>query len=98
LLDDPDDRYDTPQDSLSGLSKETREVLASIGLGGARKPEEEDDLVEEPIKVRKVVTSWKRRIVTEVDLLHVKNTFSAIAIHRRTSSSYIPTFTTDVAC
>ncbi|KAJ4122892.1 ATP-dependent DNA helicase chl1 [Fusarium equiseti] len=51
LLDDPDDRNDTPQDSLSGLSKETREVLASIGLGGARKIEEEDDLVEEPIKI-----------------------------------------------
>ncbi|EKJ69805.1 hypothetical protein FPSE_10005 [Fusarium pseudograminearum CS3096] len=51
LLDDPDDQHDTPQDSLSGLSKETREVLAGIGLGGARKPEEEDDLVEEPIKI-----------------------------------------------
>ncbi|CAG1964786.1 unnamed protein product [Fusarium graminearum] len=51
LLDDPDDQHDTPQDSLSGLSKETREVLAGIGLGGARKPEEDDDLVEEPIKI-----------------------------------------------
>lgn len=59
LLDDPDDQHDTPQDSLSGLSKETREVLAGIGLGGARKPEEEDDLVEEPIKVRVLVITSK---------------------------------------
>ncbi|KAF5666621.1 chromosome transmission fidelity 1 [Fusarium heterosporum] len=51
LLDDPDDRDAGTQDALSGLSKETREVLASIGLGGARRLEEEDDLVEEPIKI-----------------------------------------------
>ncbi|KAM5385111.1 hypothetical protein ACJA88_002958 [Fusarium oxysporum] len=51
LLDDPDDRDAGPQDALSGLSKETREVLASIGLGGAKKPEEEDDLLEEEIKI-----------------------------------------------
>ncbi|KAM0355154.1 hypothetical protein ACHAPU_001017 [Fusarium lateritium] len=50
LLDDPDDRDAGTQDALSGLSRETREVLASIGLGGAKKLEEEDDLVEEPIK------------------------------------------------
>ncbi|KAL4729745.1 ATP-dependent DNA helicase chl1 [Fusarium chlamydosporum] len=60
LLDDPDDRDATPQDSLSGLSKETREVLASIGLGGARKPEEEDDLVEEPIKLSQFITELRR--------------------------------------
>nr|RBR01529.1 hypothetical protein FVER53263_07189 [Fusarium verticillioides] len=52
LLDDPDDLDTGPHDALSGLSKETREVLASIGLGGAKKPEQEDDLLEEPIKVR----------------------------------------------
>ncbi|KAH7253828.1 helicase C-terminal domain-containing protein [Fusarium redolens] len=51
LLDDPDDRDAGPQDALSGLSKETREVLASIGLGGAKKPEEEDDFLEEEIKI-----------------------------------------------
>ncbi|RGP79008.1 chromosome transmission fidelity 1 [Fusarium longipes] len=60
LLDDPDDRYDTPQDSLSGLSKETREVLANIGLGGVRKLEEEDDLVEEPIKLSQFITELRR--------------------------------------
>ena len=98
LLDDPDDRNDTPQDSLSGLSKETREVLASIGLGGARKTEEEDDLVEEPIKVRILMITRKCRIVTAIDLLHVKNSFSAFAIHHRTAPSYISAFTSNVDC
>lgn len=98
LLDDPDDRNDTPQDSLSGLSKETREVLASIGLGGARKTEEEDDLVEEPIKVRILTITRKCLIVTAIDLLHVKNTFSAFSIHHRTASSYVSAFTTNVDC
>uniref|UniRef100_A0A0D2XJG5 ATP-dependent DNA helicase CHL1 n=1 Tax=Fusarium oxysporum (strain Fo5176) TaxID=660025 RepID=A0A0D2XJG5_FUSOF len=60
LLDDPDDRDAGPQDALSGLSKETREVLASIGLGGAKKPEEEDDLLEEEIKVRMSLMNRKR--------------------------------------
>lgn len=98
LLDDPDDRDATPQDSLSGLSKETREVLASIGLGGARKPEEEDDLVEEPIKVRIFAISNKCLVVTEIDLLHVKNTFPAFAIYHRTTPPFISSFTANVAC
>ncbi|RSM10774.1 hypothetical protein CEP52_003338 [Fusarium oligoseptatum] len=51
LLDDPDDRDTGPRDALSGLSKESREILASIGLGGPMKPEEEEDLMEEQIKV-----------------------------------------------
>ncbi|KAI8676209.1 ATP-dependent DNA helicase CHL1 [Fusarium sp. Ph1] len=51
LLDDPDDRDTGPQDALSGLSKESRDILASIGLGGTMKPEEEDDLMEEQIKI-----------------------------------------------
>lgn len=52
LLDNVGD-YDTgSQDALYGLSKESRDVLASIGLGGAIKKEEEEDLLEENIKVR----------------------------------------------
>ncbi|KAF5251641.1 hypothetical protein FANTH_3251 [Fusarium anthophilum] len=93
LLDDPDDRDAGPQDALSGLSKETREVLASIGLGGAKRPEEEDDLLEEPIKVRMFSMPRKIRVVTLIDLLHVKNTFSTFAIHHRTSPPLISTFT-----
>lgn len=97
LLDDSDDRDAGPQDALSGLSKETREVLASIGLGGAKKPEEEDDLLEEEIKVRRSSMDRKVRVVTSIDLLHVKNTFSTFAIHHRTSSPLVSTFTANVA-
>ncbi|KAH7014976.1 helicase C-terminal domain-containing protein [Ilyonectria destructans] len=51
LLDDVDDRDSGPQDALSGLSKESREVLTSIGLGGPRTRAEDDDLLEEEIKI-----------------------------------------------
>lgn len=81
LLDDPDDRDTGPQDALSGLSKESRDILASIGLGGPVKPEEEEDLLEEQIKVWTSVPRSLSRIVTSVDLLHLKNAFSAISIH-----------------
>lgn len=97
MLDDPDNRDAGPQDALSGLSRETREVLASIGLGGAKKPEEEDDLLEEEIKVRTSSINRKVRVVTLVDLLYVKNAFSTFAIHHRTSSPLISTLTANVA-
>ncbi|KAF7545941.1 hypothetical protein G7Z17_g8778 [Cylindrodendrum hubeiense] len=50
LLDDVDDRDSDPQDALSGLSKESRDVLKSIGLGGPRARDEDEDLLEEEIK------------------------------------------------
>ncbi|KAI5460342.1 helicase C-terminal domain-containing protein [Mariannaea sp. PMI_226] len=51
LLDDLDERGSEPKDALSGLTKETREVLASIGLGGSKPRDEEQDLLEEEIKI-----------------------------------------------
>jgi hypothetical protein len=89
LLDEVDDRGSDPQDALSGLSKESREVLASIGLGGPRNQaqDEDQDVLEEEIKVRFLCHSVPMaRIVTSVDLLHFKNTFPVIPIHHRTSS------------
>lgn len=51
LLDADDD--DTHQDdALSGLSKESREILEKIGLGGRTKQTEDEDILEEKIKVR----------------------------------------------
>lgn len=55
LLDDWGDRDTGVQDALSGLSKESREVLERIGLGGPRKKEEDNDILEEEIKVRGVL-------------------------------------------
>ncbi|KID81707.1 DEAD-2 domain-containing protein [Metarhizium guizhouense ARSEF 977] len=51
LLDDWGDRDTGVQDALSGLSKESREVLERIGLGGPRKKEEDNDILEEEIKI-----------------------------------------------
>lgn len=96
LLDDVDDRDSGPQDALSGLSKESREVLTSIGLGGPRARAEDEDLLEEEIKVRFLDRPQKARIVTSVDLLHFKNTFPALPIHYRTPSSHISTLVTSV--
>ncbi|KAJ4862608.1 hypothetical protein T069G_03562 [Trichoderma breve] len=50
LLDADDD--DTHQDdALSGLSKESRETLEKIGLGGRVKQTEDEDILEEKIKI-----------------------------------------------
>ena len=53
LLDDWEDGNAASLDTLSGLSKESREVLERIGLGGPRKRQEDDDVLEEEIKVRR---------------------------------------------
>lgn len=84
--------------SLSGLSKETQETLARIGLGGPMKRDEDEDLLREDIKVRTLAPplSLDRR-VTLIDLLYLKNTFAVIAVHRRTPPSYVSPFATKVA-
>ncbi|KAK7409112.1 ATP-dependent DNA helicase chl1 [Neonectria punicea] len=60
LLNGPDDRDSGPQDALSGLSKESRDVLASIGLGGPRTQDQDDDLPEEEIKLSQFITELRR--------------------------------------
>ncbi|PNY29008.1 ATP-dependent RNA helicase chl1, partial [Tolypocladium capitatum] len=51
LLDDWRSRDAGPQDALSGLSKESREVLERLGLGGPKKRDEDEELLEEEIKI-----------------------------------------------
>ncbi|KAK5993076.1 ATP-dependent DNA helicase chl1 [Cladobotryum mycophilum] len=51
LLDNSSENETQSQDALSGLSKESREVLERMGLGGPRKQEEDDDILEEEIKI-----------------------------------------------
>ncbi|KAF7562953.1 hypothetical protein G7046_g1190 [Stylonectria norvegica] len=51
LLDDMDDRDAGPKDALSNLSKESRDVLTKLGLGSTRKQDEDDDILEEEIKI-----------------------------------------------
>ncbi|KAG6041510.1 hypothetical protein E4U41_003813 [Claviceps citrina] len=52
LLEDWEDRDDAgPRDALSGLSRESREVLERLGLGGPRKKEDAEEVLEEEIKI-----------------------------------------------
>lgn len=95
LLDDWEARDTGPTDALSGLSKESREVLERIGLGAPKKKEEEDDILEEEIKVRGSHASTCR-IVTGLDLLHFKNAFATLAVHHRAPPSTVSVFVTRV--
>lgn len=52
LLDEADDSAAGDGDAMSGLSKETKEILTRFGLGSL-KPEQEEDKVEDGVKVRK---------------------------------------------
>lgn len=54
LLDSPSNDQTSNQDPLSGLSKESREILTKIGLGKYKGPEaaEQEALLDEGIKVR----------------------------------------------
>lgn len=66
LLNADDD--DTHQDdALSGLSKESRETLEKIGLGGRMKQTEDEDILEEKIKVRVSTLIPSLAIVTMSD-------------------------------
>lgn len=49
---DSDDHDVRQEDALSGLSKESREILEKIGLGGRTKQTDDEDIMEEKIKVR----------------------------------------------
>jgi hypothetical protein len=86
LLDDPDDRGGGSQDPLSGLSKESREILTKVGLGGWKgrdaAADEGEELLEEGIKVRTSTSSHvKVKVVTLIDLLYLKNAFPVIPVH-----------------
>ncbi|KKA29146.1 hypothetical protein TD95_004251 [Thielaviopsis punctulata] len=51
LLDDVSDEGRNNNDPLSGLSKETRKLLSSLGIGGPREKETDEETVEEPLKI-----------------------------------------------
>lgn len=86
-------------DALSGLSKESRDILTKIGLGshkGGQDANEEEDLLEEGVKVRDALLHRYHgcdcdEIVTPsfVDLLHVKNALATVSVHKRAPPSVI---------
>lgn len=89
LLVDWEERDNKAQDALSGLSKESREVLERIGLGGPKKKDEDEDVLEEGIKVRDLPSGQSTHVVTRIDLLHVKNALATIAIYHGTATTYV---------
>jgi chromosome transmission fidelity protein 1 len=97
LLDAGEDGHAVAPDALSGLSKESREVLERIGLGGPRKKEEDDDILEEEVKVREELTNQPHAprfplVTVLVDLLYLENPFATGAVYSRTAPSGIPFF------
>lgn len=61
LLEDLDDRDARPRDALSGLSKESREVLERLGLGESRKKKDDEEVLDEEIKVRERASLFSLR-------------------------------------
>jgi hypothetical protein len=79
LIDDADGSDDNG--AYLSFSKETRQLMAKIGLvGKAAAKEEEGEELREEIKVSSCRTLKAQRL-TVVDLLHVENTFAANTIH-----------------
>ncbi|KAH6609131.1 hypothetical protein Trco_002477 [Trichoderma cornu-damae] len=63
---DSDEHGVRQEDALSGLSKESREILEKIGLGGRTKQADDEDIIEEKIKVRVSALNLIYRFVTEL--------------------------------
>jgi len=86
LLDDyvDGDVRDT-NDPLSGLSAETRELLSKIGLGPPRKREDENEKLDDEIKVAFASSNYSLEmgVDEQIDLLCVPDTFPTKSIHHR---------------
>lgn len=95
LLDDQEDRGRNDEDPLSGLSKESRDILTKAGLGNSKsRDNSEEDVFEEGVKVRNPPLSRRRaKMVTSIDLFHIKNPFPTLPIHFRAPPSGLPLFT-----
>lgn len=100
LLDDVQDQKPQEKDALSGLSKESRDVLTRIGLGSTIKREEDSEVLGEPLKVCVHDRSCVRSdiVVTAVDLLHLANTFPALTVHRRIEATKLSAFAASLTC
>ncbi|KAF6808961.1 DNA repair helicase [Colletotrichum sojae] len=59
LLDEADDSAAADGDAMSGLSKETKDILTRFGLGSLR-PEQEEDKVEDGVKLSQFISELRR--------------------------------------
>lgn len=91
---DENDHTSAPKDALSALSKESREVLERMGLGGPKQQNDESEALEEEIKVRRLVPVTSdmnsQSNNAPVDLLHLKNAFAAVAVYHGAATTDIP--------
>lgn len=104
MLDDWDDENDhtlAPKDALSALSKESREVLERMGLGGPKQQNDDSEALEEEIKVRRSVPVTSdmnsQSNTVPVDLLYLKNALAAVAVHHGAATTDIPCIATESA-
>ncbi|KAM0276991.1 hypothetical protein ACHAQH_006174 [Verticillium albo-atrum] len=59
LLDDADEPA-SQGDALSGLGKETREILSRYGLGGLKRDKEDEEVLEDGVKLSQFVAELRR--------------------------------------
>ncbi|CAI4211683.1 unnamed protein product [Parascedosporium putredinis] len=60
LLDDWEGGATAGNDPLSGLSAQTRETLARMGLGGPRKADDSEDKLEDEVKLSQFISELRR--------------------------------------
>lgn len=93
LLDEADDSGVSDGDALSGLNKQTRDILVRFGLGSIKSDDQDDAAVDDGVKVRCLPQRiCHTQSVTSVDILHIKNTFSTLAIRIRAASAGLSFF------
>lgn len=95
LLDVSEEKGRNDEDPLSGLSKESRDILTKAGLGNWKgRDTSEEDLFEEGVKVSNHPLSHRgATMVTSIDIFHIKNTLTTISIHIRASPPIISLIT-----
>lgn len=93
LLDEPDDSGAPDDDALSGLNKQTRDILLRFGLGSFKSDDQDDAALDDGVKVRHPPRSvCQGPLVTSVDILHIKNTFTALTVRLRVTETELSFF------
>ena len=80
---------DGEDDGGGGLSKETRDLLEKVGLGGGSREENEEQMGEEEIKVSPVVLFGGKGL-TGAGLLHLSHTLATHTVHLGAATSGLP--------
>lgn len=91
LLDDWEDGGSNENDPLSGLSAETRDTLARMGLGGPKKKDEDEEKLEDEVKVADLDPAPCRPCSNrDLDLLRLADPFPAKPVHLGAPAPLVP--------